>query len=262
MCAAVALLAACSQPLAGAPVAGEGTPPPADLARYYTQKLSWGPCAPFATSADDATAFTAKTFECSRLTVPLDYAKPDATTATVAVLRQKASGNKIGSLLFNPGGPGASGMSLVASLAGSLADSALSQRFDLVGFDPRGVGASTPAIDCLTDADWAVERADLDVDPSPAGVAQTEAENKLYAQRCAQRSGGNDVLANVGTRDAAKDMDVLRAALGDPKLTYLGYSYGTFLGSTYAEEFPRNVRAMVLDGAVDPTESPTDRNVG
>jgi pimeloyl-ACP methyl ester carboxylesterase len=262
MCAAVALLAACSQPLAGAPAAGEGAPPPADLSRYYTQKLSWGPCAPFATSADDARAFTAKTFECTRLTVPLDYAKPDATTATVAVLRQKASGNKISSLLFNPGGPGASGMSLVASLASSLADSALSQRFDLVGFDPRGVGASTPAIDCLTDADWAVERADLDVDPSPAGVAQTEAENKLYAQRCAQRSGGNDVLANVGTRDAAKDMDVLRAALGDPKLTYLGYSYGTFLGSTYAEEFPRNVRAMVLDGAVDPTESPTDRNVG
>ncbi|MBA3905715.1 MAG: alpha/beta hydrolase [Pseudonocardiales bacterium] len=261
LCAAVALLAACSQPLAGAPAAGEGAVPPPQLSRYYTQKLTWGPCGPYATTSDDAGAFAAKTFECARLTVPLDYAKPDATTATVAVLRQKASGNRIGSLLFNPGGPGASGMSLVASLASSLADSPLSQRFDLVGFDPRGVGASTPAIDCLTDADWPAYRADLDVDPSPTGVAQTEAENKQYAQQCAQRSGGDEVLANVGTRDAARDMDILRAALGDPKLTFLGYSYGTFLGTIYAEEFPRNVRAMVLDGAVNPTQSATDRNV-
>lgn len=263
LCAAVAALAACSQPLAGAPVAGEGAPPPAELSPYYSQKLSWGLCAPFATTADDASAFAAKTFECARLAVPLDYAKPnDATKVSIAVLRQKASGNRIGSLLFNPGGPGASGMSLVASLSGDLQDSALSQRFDLVGFDPRGVGASTPAIHCLTDDEWAAYRADLDVDPSPAGVAQTEAENKQYAGQCAQRSGGNEVLANVGTRDAAKDMDILRAALGDPKLTFLGYSYGTFLGTTYAEEFPHNVRAMVLDGAVNPTESATDRNVG
>jgi pimeloyl-ACP methyl ester carboxylesterase len=261
LCAAVALLAACSQPLAGTPIAGEGAVPPAQLSRFYTQKLSWGPCGSYATTADDANAFAAPSFECARLTVPLDYAKPDGVTATVAVLREKASGHRIGSLLFNPGGPGASGMSLVASLSSDLQDSPLSQRFDLVGFDPRGVGASTPAIHCLTDAEWAAYRADLDVDPSPAGVAQTEVENKQYAQQCAQRSGGDEVLANVGTRDAARDMDILRAALGDPKLTFLGYSYGTFLGTTYAEEFPRNVRAMVLDGAVDPTASATDRNV-
>ncbi|HEY0815284.1 MAG TPA: alpha/beta hydrolase [Pseudonocardia sp.] len=261
LCAAVVLLAACSQPLTGVPSARDGAPPPAPLSRFYAQKLSWGPCGPYATTADDTAAFAAKTFDCARLTVPLDYAKPDATTATIAVLRQRANGSRIGSLLFNPGGPGASGMSLVASLAGQLQDSPLSQRFDLVGFDPRGVGASTPAIHCLTDAEWAAYRADLDVDPSPAGVAQTEAENKQYAQQCAQRSGGDEVLANVGTRDAARDMDILRAALGDPKLTFLGYSYGTFLGTTYAEEFPRNVRAMVLDGAVDPTQSATDRNI-
>jgi pimeloyl-ACP methyl ester carboxylesterase len=265
-CVVAALLAACTLPTPGNPKAGDGDPPPSQLQRFYAQKLVWGPCGPYATTADDASAFASRSYECARLQVPLDYAQPEGKTATVAVLRQKAlgssvSGQRIGSLLFNPGGPGASGMSLVASLTTQLQDSPLSQRFDLVGFDPRGVGASTPAIDCLTDADWVVERADLDVDPSPAGVAQTESENKLYAQRCAQRSGGDTVLANVGTRDAARDMDILRAALGDPKLTYLGYSYGTFLGTTYAEEFPRNVRAMVLDGAVDPTQSATDRNV-
>jgi pimeloyl-ACP methyl ester carboxylesterase len=257
-----ALLASCTLPTSGRAAAGEGDPPPAQLTRFYSQKLGWGPCAPYATTADDKAAFAAATLECARLQVPLDYTKPDGKTATIAVLRRKAAGpQRIGSLLFNPGGPGASGTSLVASLATQLRDSPLAQRFDLVGFDPRGVGASTPAIDCLTDADWAVERADLDVDPSPAGVAQTEAENKLYAQRCEQRSGGDDVLANVGTRDAARDMDVLRAALGDAKLTYLGYSYGTFLGTTYAEQFPRNVRAMVLDGAVDPVQNAVDRNV-
>ena len=101
---------------------------------------------------------------------------------------------------------------------------------------------------------------DLDVDPSPAGVAQTEEENRQYAQRCTDRVGA-DVLANVGTRDAARDLDVLRAALGDPKLTYLGYSYGTRLGSTYAEDFPQNVRALVLDGALDPSQSTVDRSV-
>jgi pimeloyl-ACP methyl ester carboxylesterase len=153
-------------------------------------------------------------------------------------------------------------MSAVPSLFGAdeAARSPLVQRFDVIGLDPRGIGASTPTIDCLTDAEWEVERADLDVDPSPAGVAQTEEENRQYAQRCADRVGV-DVLANVGTRDAARDLDVLRAALGDRKLTYLGLSYGSRLGTTYAEEFPQNVRALVLDGAVDPTQSTVERSV-
>jgi pimeloyl-ACP methyl ester carboxylesterase len=262
LCAAVALLVACTLPMNGSPVRGAPTSPAPQLQRFYAQKLAWGPCKPFAITVGDVAAFAADRLQCARLEVPLDYSEPDGPTAHVAVLRQKATGGqRTGSLLFNPGGPGASGLRMVASLAPQLGDSPLGQRFDLVGFDPRGVGASTPAIDCLTDAEWTAERADLDVDPSPAGVAQTEAENKLYAQRCAQRSGGDTVLANVGTRDVARDMDVLRAALGDPQLTFLGYSYGTFLGTLYAEQFPRNVRAMVLDGAVDPTQSVADRNV-
>ena len=234
---------------------------PPGLERFYAQTLSWGPCAPFA-GPDDQVAFAEKRYDCTRLEVPLDYANPDGRTAQLGVLRLKAKGDRIGSLVVNPGGPGASGMSAVPALFGSGAgaDGPLTGRFDVVGLDPRGVGASTPTIDCLTDAEWEVERGDLDVDPSPAGVAQTEEENRQYAQRCTDRVGA-DVLANVGTRDAARDLDVLRAALGDEKLTYLGYSYGTRLGSTYAEDFPQNVRALVLDGALDPSQSTVDRSV-
>jgi pimeloyl-ACP methyl ester carboxylesterase len=259
LCTAALLLVACTQSTTGK--AGPDGPEAAQLTRLYEQKLSWGPCGGFAVSASDREAFADPKFDCARLEVPLDYADPGGRTAQLAVLRQKASGEKIGSLLINPGGPGASGTSAAASLSSRVAQTPLGQRFDLVGFDPRGVGASTPALDCLNDAEWEAERADLDVDPSPAGVEQTEAENRQYAQRCTQRSGGPEVLANVGTRDVVKDLDILRAALGDAKLTYLGYSYGTRIGSAYAEAFPQNVRALVLDGALDPTETTVERTV-
>jgi pimeloyl-ACP methyl ester carboxylesterase len=261
-----AVLAACTQATPGAaapsgsnaPQAGTDT---AELVSFYDQQLTWGPCTEFAVGADDRKAYSNPAFDCARLEAPVDYAAPDGEKAQIALLRQKASGEKIGSLLFNPGGPGASGMALVANLAGPLASSPLSQRFDLVGFDPRGVGASSPTIDCLTNDEWEVERADLDVDPSPAGVEQTEAENRQYAERCVQRSGGAEFLANSGTRDVVRDLDVLRQALGDEKLSYLGYSYGTRIGSAYAEAFPQNVRALVLDGALDPKETTIDRTV-
>ncbi|MGH3586308.1 MAG: alpha/beta fold hydrolase, partial [Pseudonocardia sp.] len=236
-CSLALLLTACAQATTGAAAPQPPQPDP-ELARYYDQQLSWGPCADYASSARDRQSYANPEFECARLEVPLDYAAPDGQTASVGVLRQRASGDRIGSLLMNPGGPGASGMSLVGSLAPRIAGSPVTKRFDLVGFDPRGVGSSTPTIDCLNDAEWEAERADLDVDPSPEGVAQTEAENKQYAQRCTERSGGPQVLANVGTRDVVKDLDILRAALGDEKLTYLGYSYGTRIGSAYAEAFP------------------------
>jgi Predicted hydrolases or acyltransferases (alpha/beta hydrolase superfamily) len=261
LCSALAVVAACTQTTSGSASAGAGTASVPALERFYGQRLSWGPCADYATTDDNRKAFANAKFDCARLEVPLDYAAPDGKTAKIAVLRQKATGQKIGSLLFNPGGPGVSGMGLVSSLSEGLATSPLSQRFDLIGFDPRGVGASTPTIDCLNDAEWAVERADLDVDGSPAGVEQTESENKQYADRCAQRSGGPAVLANVGTRDVVKDVDILRAALGDQKLSYVGYSYGTRIGSAYAEAFPQNVRALVLDGALDPTQKSIDRVV-
>ncbi|GAA5138323.1 alpha/beta hydrolase [Pseudonocardia adelaidensis] len=260
VCSAVLVLSGCSQPAVPAPDPQPQAPPP-ELSRFYDQQLSWGGCADYATSATDRATFDDPTLECARLEVPLDYNQPDGRTARIGVLRHRASGDRIGSLVVNPGGPGASGMSLGATMSGRLAQSQLGQRFDVVGFDPRGVGASTPTIDCLNDAEWEVERADLDVDPSPQGVAQTEAENQQYAQRCTERSGGADVLANVGSRDVVRDMDILRQALGDEKLTYLGYSYGTRLGSAYAEAFPQNVRALVLDGALDPEQTTVQRTV-
>jgi pimeloyl-ACP methyl ester carboxylesterase len=260
LCAA-ALAAGCTTVASGEAAPGAAAPVP-ELQRFYDQELEWGPCGPFGTTDADRAAFDNPAFDCARLEVPLEYAAPEGSTAQIGVLRQQASdpGERIGSLLTNPGGPGVSGMSLVASISGGLAESPVTQRFDLVGFDPRGVGASTPAIDCLTDEEWEQERADLDVDPSPEGVEQTEAENRQFVERCTERTGV-DVLANVGTRDVVQDMDVLRAVLGDEQLTYLGYSYGTRIGSAYAEAFPENVRALVLDGAVDPTQSTVDRVV-
>jgi len=258
-CSVLVAIAACTSVLSGQAVSTGVAP---GLDRFYTQALTWGPCASFATSEGDRRAFAEPQYDCTRLEVPLDYAAPQGRTAQLAVARLKAQGQKIGSLLTNPGGPGASGTSqLVSSIGANAQAGPLGQRFDLIGLDPRGVGASTPTIDCRNNAEWDAERADLDIDPSPAGVAQTEAEERQFVEQCVQRSGGVEVLANVGTRDAARDIDILRAALGDEKLTYLGYSYGTRLGSVYAETFPQNVRALVLDGAVDPTQSTADRTV-
>jgi pimeloyl-ACP methyl ester carboxylesterase len=237
-----------------------GTVPPG-LEKFYGQQLGWGACDDFASSDTDRKQFKSTPgLKCARLTVPLDYTKPDGKTISLGLLRRKATGERIGSLLINPGGPGASGVDAAASLAGAVAGNDLGKRFDLVGFDPRGIGSSEPAVHCLTDAERDQQRADDIEDSSPAGVAKEVQQLKDYTSKCAQRSGP-DLLANIGTRDVAKDLDVMRSALGDKKLSYVGFSYGTFLGTTYAEQFPDNVRAMVLDGAVDPNQSPADASV-
>ncbi|MDQ4105255.1 MAG: alpha/beta hydrolase [Actinomycetota bacterium] len=226
------------------------------LERYYSQPLTWGSCTEFATTDLDRESFADPGLQCTRVEVPLDYAAPQGRIARLGLLRRLADNQleRLGSLLVNPGGPGASGMSAVASLARSVRGTDVGRRFDLVGFDPRGVGASQPKIVCRNTQEQDAERLDLDLDTSPAGVAQTESENQAYAALCAQRVG-EDVLANAGTRDIARDMDVMRSALGDEKLSYLGYSYGTRIGTSYAEQFPGNVRAMVLDGALDTNEN-------
>lgn len=233
---------------------------PPELARFYDQQLTWGPCADYAQTEEDRQAFADPQFDCTRVTVPLDYAQPQGETMQIALLRKKATGNKIGSLFTDPGGPGASGTSFMAGSAATWATNGLGDRFDLIGFDPRGTGASLPKIECLTDREVDEDRAEVFADPSPAGVAAAEARNKQYADRCAERTGVN-VLANVGTRDVAKDMDIMRAAVGDEKLTYAGFSYGTELGTAYAEAFPQNVRALLLDGAVDPTQTTMESTV-
>lgn len=237
-------------------------PVPGGLEKFYGQSMSWGPCAPYASSDDAKTAFADESLECARLTVPLDYADPAGDTISIGVLRHKATnaGERIGSLVTNPGGPGASGMVAAASLATQHADSTLGQRFDFVGFDPRGIGASEPQVRCLTGPERDADRADdRETDGSPQGVAAQEAEEKAFAAKCAQRTKyGDAMLANLGSRDVVKDMDILRSALGDEKLSYLGYSYGTRLGYTYAETFPGNVRSLVLDGALDPNQDTVD----
>jgi pimeloyl-ACP methyl ester carboxylesterase len=218
--------------------------------------VQWAPCQSSAPSEDSRIPPGA---ECGLLSVPVDYTKPDGAVARLAMIKFKATGTKIGSLVINPGGPGESGVEAAASMLPTMPQS-VREQFDVVGFDPRGVASSTPPIWCNSDADNDRQRADPEVDYTPEGVAHIESETKAFIQRCVDKSG-KDFLANVGTANVAKDLDAIRAALGDEKLTYLGYSYGTRIGSAYAEEFPQNVRAMILDGAVDPNADPLEADI-
>jgi pimeloyl-ACP methyl ester carboxylesterase len=220
-----------------------------------TPALNWGGCGDW---VENTTAIP--TAKCTTVSVPIDYNNPTGTQAKLAVIRIPASGQRIGSLFVNPGGPGASAVDLAAGMAGDLADTEIGRRFDLVGFDPRGVGHSTPSLRCRTDAEFDAFRRDPMVDYSPAGVAHIEQVYKQMIQHCVDRMG-NPFLANVGTASTARDMDMVRQALGENQINYLGYSYGTELGTAYLEGFSDHVRAMVLDGAIDPTVNPIDENV-
>ena len=217
--------------------------------------IQWGPCKP---AESDATRLPAGT-ECGMLSVPVDYSKRDGDVAQIAMLRIKATGQKVGSLVVNPGGPGESGVEAAASLAAALPQS-VRDRFDLVGFDPRGVANSMPEAWCNSDADNDRLRADPTVEYTPEGVAHIEKENKQFVQRCVDKMG-KEFLANLGTANVAKDLDAIRVSLGDDKLTYLGYSYGTRIGALYAEAYPDKVRAMILDGAVDPNADQIEEEV-
>lgn len=240
--AAVLVVAGCTIPGTGGPQpqAPAGTlvatePPTEALSTYYAQKLAWTKC------ADN---------ECADLKVPLDYAKPGGEDLTIKVLRVKAKDQRgrLGSLVVNPGGPGGSGVTYAAA-ADAIVGTQVRRYYDVVGFDPRGVGQST-AVDCLDDR--ALDDF-LATDPTPDSPAEEQGllkQAKTMASGCEAKSP--ELLPRVGTVDAARDMDVLRAALGDAKLTYLGKSYGTFLGATYAELFPERVGRFVLDGAVPP----------
>lgn len=207
------------------------------LTRFYGQTLVWENCAEG---------------RCSWLTVPLDYDDPDGETIQLRVSRAAASGSadqRLGSLVVNPGGPGVPGLDYAAYLSASL-EKKVSRAYDMVGFDPRGVGQSAP-ISCLTGAQttrWL--RTDLTPD-TPAERATVMRRAQQLADGCLRRSP--EIARHVGSDDTVRDLDILREALGDSTLNLLGYSYGTYLGTRYAELFPERVGRFVLDGAVDPS---------
>ncbi len=216
-----------------------------ELARFYTQRLAWAGCGKA---------------QCATLTVPLDYADPGGATIGISVLMSVSAGSRkrIGSLLVNPGGPGASGVAY-ARLAQFVVDPTVRARYDVVGFDPRGVGASQP-VDCLTDPELDAFLAQDPTPDDPAEEAQAARIATDFGAKCKARTGA--LLGHVSTVEAAKDMDILRAALGDEKLTFLGQSYGTYLGATYAGLFPTRVARMVLDGAMAPDLTAEDLAIG
>lgn len=190
-------------------------------------------------------------FQCATLSVPLDYSNPAAGTIPLALIRLPASdpANRDRSVVVNPGGPGASGIDFLRQGYTTFSTN-LRAHFDLVSFDPRGVGRSDP-VKCEGGA--ALE-AFIGLNPAPASpdaVAASVAATKQFDQSCLADSG-KALLSNLSTADAARDIDRIRVALGEAKLTYLGFSYGTFLGATYAGLFPTHVRAMALDGALNP----------
>ncbi|MEE2035178.1 alpha/beta hydrolase [Rhodococcus sp. CC-R104] len=223
---------------------------PAGLEQFYEQGVSWESCGGY---GPDGPSLARMGVTCARISVPLDYDDPAGATLSLAVSRSVATGDRIGSLLVNPGGPGGSGLGTAAVAAGT----ELAGRFDVVGFDPRGVGASLPQIRCRTDDEADADRAFDSGDMSPAGIEATEKRNREYAELCDRRTGA-ELLAHVGTREVVRDMDVIRGVLGDDRLNYLGYSYGSRLGTVYAETFPGRVRSMVLDGALDPEQDPVE----
>lgn len=194
-------------------------------------------------------------FECGNVAVPLDYAHPEGDTIKVALIRKKATdpSKRIGSILLNPGGPGASGIDFLRMSASSF--SHLNERFDLVSFDPRGIGASSP-VRCLTGSQEDAFNALDSVLDDPVEKAAAIQADKDFVSGCQSMSA--KMLPFVDTPSVARDMDRIDAALGDRKLTYLGFSYGTYLGEWYAHLFPTHVRALALDGVLDPAMSPND----
>ncbi|MET8452068.1 alpha/beta hydrolase [Streptomyces sp. NPDC005209] len=232
---------------AGLPAAAADTPPQPDLTRFYTQKITWSSCERQGMPKD---------MECGKVTVPIDYARPRAGTLDLGLARYRATGKSRGSVLLDFGGPGAAGVSELGSGGKEFMD--LTNGYDVVSFDPRGVGRSSP-VSC-----------GVGIGKAPA-LSETETEVNLdnpksaltllrrTAAECARHSG--PVMPHMGTINVSRDMDVIRQALGDDRLNYLGFSYGSRLGAVYAAQFPDKVGRMVLDGVDTLTESLADQGV-
>jgi len=214
-----------------------------DLMPFYSQTLTWSECG--------------TGFDCTDVRAPLDWENPGEGEITLSVVRHQAEGTAIGSLLTNFGGPGSSGVSFLRENLDFAVGSALIENYDVVSFDPRGVGAST-AVTCYD----APEMDDYlySIPSAPRGSVEWEGEllesHKAFAEACDANSGG--ILPYITTVNAARDMDLIRAVLGATQLDYIGFSYGTFLGATYAKLYPEKAGNLVLDGAIDPAVSGLD----
>ena len=237
---------------------GSQSDAPQGLESFYNQTIDWKDCS-------DGTA----SFQCGTVTVPLDYDHPDGRTITIALKKLPASdGNaEHGSLFLNPGGPGGSGVAMMQVMAPMLTEETRGA-YDIIGFDPRGVGQSTP-ITCWTNDEIEQYLANPSDDAGPTnplkGITSTNnpAQDKIdrgtaNAARCAQHSQVPELLDHVGTRNVARDLDVLRATNNNTKLNYLGISYGTYIGAIYADLFPGHVGRVILDSAMDPSKRSSD----
>ena len=218
------------------------------LDQFYAQDVAWSDCG--------------DGYQCATIHAPLDYADPTAGAVDLALKRAPATGSgdeRVGSLLTNPGGPGGSGIDFVSQMVDSVVSDDIRKAFDIVGFDPRGVGKSSP-VDCGDAATLdAFFTSDLPLD-NQAEVDTARQQAKDFGQSCLDNTG--PLLGKVDTVSAARDMDLMRGVLGDKKLYYVGFSYGTFLGATYAGLFPEKVGRVVLDGALDPSMSNDDLVIG
>ncbi|MDT0342545.1 alpha/beta hydrolase [Streptomyces sp. DSM 44938] len=228
-------------------------------AEFTEQELAWEPCgAP--TPLQGSGAAPAPGWECADLTVPLDYADPgNGETIDIAVIRARSAGGSghLGSLVFNFGGPGGSGVATLPRTGDRYA--ALFEAYDLVSFDPRGVGESAGVV-CRSDAEIdASAQEDHGPPRTPAEERAFLTDSREYADACRTRAG--DLLPHISTENTARDLDLLRLALGDGRLNYFGISYGTKLGGVYAHLFPDNVGRMVLDAVVDPTRDVVERGL-
>jgi pimeloyl-ACP methyl ester carboxylesterase len=209
----------------------------AALNPYYAQTVHWTTCH--------------RSYLCATVQAPVDWQHVTSASITLALIKHSATGTSKGDLVVNPGGPGASGVDFVDEGVDGVVDSTAARDYNVIGFDPRGVGAST-AVKCYDDA--GTDKYLYGIDPGAIGSAEWIAAEKKksrdLAAACEKNTG--PVLGHIDTINAAADMDVIRAALGDAKLNFLGYSYGTYLGTIYAGLFPSRVGKMVLDGADDP----------
>ncbi|WP_285564590.1 alpha/beta hydrolase [Streptomyces sp. RTGN2] len=245
-----------------APVAADAAAAPT-ASGLASQQLKWKPC-PAPSQAQGGGAAPSPlpggaVWECSSMDVPLDYADPGGKTISLALVRAKAIDGKkrIGSLIFNFGGPGASGVATLPAFGAEY--DKLRTRYDLVSFDPRGVGDSD-GVECESDKQL---DARYEGDGTPDDAAEEKAfteDTKTYAAACEKNSGKE--LPFVGTTNAARDMDLMRQVLGDDRLYYFGISYGTELGGVYAHLFPKSVGRSVLDAVVDPTEDAEQSSLG